>query len=64
MDLSKIDQPTKEALADRIANAVLILEQVAMFGTIQPKNALDDLLKVRGDLVKLVKELGGHPAIR
>ena len=61
MDYSSIDEEIKEDIAERIAMAVLALENLA--NVIEPKFALESVLKLRQELVQLVKELGGHPAI-
>jgi hypothetical protein len=63
MDYSTIDKETKEELAERIAMTVLTIEGIAhVFDG--PDNAFKDLLEVRRELIQLVNDLGGHPAIR
>ena len=61
MDFSGIDDELKEKLADRIAWAVLKLEDLSFM--VNTKNEIDGLLQARQDLVQIVKALGGHPAV-
>ena len=62
IDYSTIDNKIKEELADRVAMIVLTLENIAhVFDG--PENALKDLLEVRRELIQLVNDLGGHPAV-
>jgi len=62
MDYSDIGDEVREKIAEQVAMAVLSLENVAQVA--QPAYVLDSILKVRQDLRQLVKDLGGHPAIR
>ncbi len=61
IDYSAINEEIKEDIAERVAMAVLTLENLAH--VIEPDYALKSLLKVREELIQLVKDLGGHPAI-
>jgi hypothetical protein len=61
MDYSEIDQEAKEELAERVAMAVLTLENLA--NVVEPAYALEILLRLRKELIQLVRDLGGHPAI-
>ena len=62
MDYSTIDQATKEDIAERIAMAVTKLDGLAYLP--QPDYALKSLLEARRELVRLVNDLGGHPAVQ
>ena len=61
-DYSKIDAATKEEIADRIAVAVLRLE--ILIDPAVPAEALEIILKLRQELVQLVKDLGGSAAMQ
>lgn len=61
MDYSAIDEAIKEELAERVAMAVLILENLA--NVVEPDYALESILKLRQELIQLVKDFGGHPSI-
>lgn len=61
-DYSKIDTATKEEIADRIAVAVLRLE--ILIDPAVPAEALEIILKLRQELVQLVKDLGGSAAMQ
>jgi hypothetical protein len=61
MDYSGIDQEAREELAERVAMAVLLLENLA--NIVEPAYALESVLRLRKELIQLVKDLGGHPAI-
>jgi hypothetical protein len=62
MDYSGLNDSAKEDIAERVAMAVLKLDDLAY--VIQPEVALNRLLQVRQELIQLVKDLGGHPAIQ
>ena len=61
-DYSKIDTAPKEEIADRIAVAVLRLE--ILIDPAVPAEALEIILKLRQELVQLVKDLGGSAAMQ
>jgi hypothetical protein len=61
-DFSTLDKDIKEELAERLAMTVLTLEGIAHVYD-GPADALQDLLKVRRELIQLVNDLGGHPAV-
>lgn len=61
---STIDEDTKEEIAGRVARAVHAIENLAnVYGANLPDPAFQSLLDLRRDLIRLVKDLGGHPAI-
>jgi predicted component of type VI protein secretion system len=61
MDYSTIDNNTKEELAERVVSAVLQIENLAH--VVDLEYQLKILLKIRQELVDLVNDLGGHPAV-
>ncbi len=64
MDYSAIDEAIKEELAERVAKAVHVIENLAnVYGANLPDPAFKSLLDLRHELIRLVKDLGGHPAV-
>ena len=61
MDYSKIDNNIKEELAERVAMIFFAIERLCFVA--EPQFVVDELLDIRKELIQLVNDLGGHPAV-